>query len=580
MRGWGGRLLPLLLSWIGLGLGAPLAQERVFTRQVDGRQLCSVQVTPYFGSGIGWGASFVRVEAVGVDSQPHRIEIEIGTQPWVPADVALHRVVLLQPGERSRVFLLLPTAATQQFDLRVTIDGNPEFGDLRGNRSGGGHAGLLVTDRSELLAGAIDVMQQLQRSTKVKPDVEVCAPGDLPDDWRMFTAFHVVLVDGRSNVPGPQQEALRRFVHAGGTVAIGGPELLPAGALRELGELALRDGVARHGLGRCVALDVRLAGEATAETIRLLPGPGGGIWPLPRELRDPVEIPGLGNVSVTVFLLVILAFAVVAGPVNFFYLRRRKQPMLALLTVPLLGFGTTAVMLLYGLLHDGFGVRGSIRSWSLLDQRRHEVAAVATEALFSGFTPGAFPVAADRLLLAPMAQQRDNQRSPHRWHFDGDTNSIDGGILPSRTVTPLLTGAQTACRQRLRVKTNTDGSLRAVSDDLRPRGELLLRDRDGTYWRGAGGVLQRCSERDAEARVRQLRWGAAAYEGIDLSDSSSTRVMLSFVRELGGKDGLPIGSYLGRFDAPPWLDGDGLRAEHLSGDHLVFGLLSPEDFLP
>lgn len=578
MRRWA-RGLSLLLSWIGAGLGALAAQEQVFTRQADGRQLCSVQVAPYFGSGIGWGASFVRVEAVGVDSQPHRIEIDIKNPSWVQADVSLHRVVQLQPGERTRLFLLLPTAVMSNFDLYVTIDGDPEYSDLQTNR-GGGLAGLLVTDRPELLAGAVDVMQQLQRSTKVKPDIEVCAAGDLPDDWRMFTAFHLVLVDGRGNLPGPQQEALRRFVHAGGSVAVGGPQLLPAGALRELGEQAQRDGVARHGLGRCVALDPRFSGEATAAAIAELPAPGAGVWPLSRDLRDPLEIPGLGNVPITVFLLVILAFAVVAGPVNFMALRRRKQPMLALVTVPLLGFGTTAVMLLYGLLHDGFGVRGSIRSWSLLDQRRHEVAAVATEALFSGFTPGAFPVAADRLLLAPMAQQRANSRSPHRWHFDGDNNTIDGGILPSRTVTPLVTGTQTACRQRLRVKAGPDGGLRAVSDDLRPRGDLLLRDRDGTYWRGTDGVLQRTSQQDAEARLRQLRWGAAAYVGVDLSDSSTTSATVAFVRELGGKSELPVGSYLGRFEAPPWLDGGGLQAEHLSGDHLVFGLMSPEDFLP
>lgn len=570
------RPAPRWLPWLLCG-GALSAQEQVFTHQVDGQQVCSVQVSPFFGSATGWGAGFVRLQAVGVDSRAHTLEVEIAAPTWMPSDIRLHRTVVLQPQERSRTFLPLPTTSQRNFQVIVTIDGEPFFGNLA-TGGGGGMAGLLVSERAELLPTAIDVMQRLQRSSKVKPDVEVCPAGDLPDDWRMFTAFDLVLVDGRDSVPGPQQEALRRFVHAGGRVAVSAPQLLPAGALRDLGELAQRAGVAQHGIGHCVALDARFAEDGNGG-IGALPGPGAGVWPLPLELRNPLEIAGLGQVPITVFLLVILAFAVVAGPVNFLALRRRKQPMLALLTVPLLGFGTTAAMLLYGLFHDGFGVRGSARSWSVLDQRRHEVAAISTEALFSGFTPGAFGLPADRLLLAPMAQMRDDRRSPHRWHFDGNDNSLDGGVLPSRTVTPLLVGTQTACRQRLRIKADAGGTLRALSDDLQPSGELLLRDRDGTYWRGEDGVLRQCSERDAVAALRQLRWAAANYEGQDQRYGGSSQDSLRFVREFGG-EALPPGSYLGWFASPPWLAGKGLQVEHVAAEHLVLGLLAPEDFLP
>lgn len=556
-------------------------QEQVIAHEVDRQHVCSVQVSPYFGTGAGIGAGFVRIEGVGVDNRPHRIEVQLRTQPWSSSDISLRRELRLQPAERSRLFLPLPATQNSHFELTVTIDGVAYVNDMRAGTMQGA-VGLLVTDRSETLAVATDMLLQLQGGApkgRSAPQTVQCAGMDLPADWRMFTGFHVVLVDGRSRLATEQQEALRRFVHAGGNVVVGGPELLPAGPLRDLGERALQSGEVTHGLGRCVPVGGGFRFDEPA--IALLPRVGRGVWPMPLELTAPIRIPGLGEAPVTLFLLVILAFAIVAGPVNFLALRRRKKPMLALVTVPLLGFGTTIVIVLFGMFHDGFGVRGTTRSWSLLDQRRHEVASVGVHSLFSGFTPGAFALADGELLLAPQAQLRGDRRSPHRWHLDGDTNKIDGGMLPSRTVTPLLSAEQGACRQRLRVKRGPGDTLVAATDgDLVLAGELLLRDRDGEYWRGDATGLARCSERDALSRLRRLRLGVASYEHQVDRDHGAQRVELPFVLDFGGEGSLSPGSYCGLFRRPPWLTDLGLATEEQESTHLVVGLLAPEDFLP
>lgn len=560
-------------------LRAPLAaQERVFVHEVDHQHVCSVQVTPFFGANLGYGYGFVRVEAVGVDNRPHRIDLQMAMRPWRDGDVAVHRSLRLGPGERSRMFLPWPSTQQSSIWLTLTIDGRRYEEDLDGPRAQGA-VGLLVSDRSEMLAAGIDALQHLHTGARGKPELPQCAALDLPADWRMFTGFHAVLVDGRAQLDTTQQEALRRFVHAGGSVAIGAPELLPAGALRELGERAQRIGWTQHGLGRCVALGANLQGGLVG--MAPLPRPGLGVWPLPMELYAPLQIPGLGEVPITLFLLVILAFGVVAGPVNFVALRRRKQPMLALLTVPLLGLGTTAAILLYGMFHDGFGVRGSVRSWNLLDQRRHEVVAIGAMSLFTGFTPGEFTLAGDQMLLAPLAQVRSDQRSPHRWHLGGDDNTLDGGVLPSRTVTPLLTATQTACRQRLRVKSRDDSLLQLLSDgDLQAVGSLVLRDRDGHYWIGPADRLARCAEREAMSQLGRLRRTLGAYEASATDYSPGSQVQLPFVAELGGAKELPVGSYCGVFASPPWLANAGLSFDAQDSQHLVLGLLSPEDFLP
>ncbi|MEE8327937.1 MAG: hypothetical protein V3R32_03985, partial [Nitrosomonadaceae bacterium] len=49
-------------------------------------------------------------------------------------------------------------------------------------------------------------------------------------------------------------------------------------------------------------------------------------------------IPGLGDVPLGLFFLILLVFAVCVGPVNYFYWRRRRRLAMLLLTVPVAGF--------------------------------------------------------------------------------------------------------------------------------------------------------------------------------------------------------------------------------------------------
>jgi hypothetical protein len=209
------------------------------------------------------------------------------------------------------------------------------------------------------------------------------------------------------------------------------------------------------------------------------------------------------------------------------------------------------------------------------------VVAIGALSLFTGFTPGEFTLAGDQMLLAPRAQVRTDQRSPHRWHFDGDDNTLDGGVLPSRTVTPLLTATQTVCRQRLRVKPRDGRLLQLLSDgDLQAVGSLVLRDRDGNYWIGPADRLALCREHEAMNQLERMRRLLGAYVSSGLDGSEDSPVQLPFVAELGGARELPVGSYCGVFAAPPWLARAGLSFDAQDSQHLVLGLLSPEDFLP
>src|SRR5690606_28515300 len=102
--------------------------------------------------------------------------------------------------------------------------------------------------------------------------------GDLPGDWRLFTAYPLILVDGQSPLAAETQEALRRYVHAGGVVCIGGVERLPAGPLRSLGEAAT-EGVHRHGLGACRSVGAGFGGNGVAVAAAELAEWSFRVWP-------------------------------------------------------------------------------------------------------------------------------------------------------------------------------------------------------------------------------------------------------------------------------------------------------------
>jgi hypothetical protein len=375
-------------------------------------------------------------------------------------------------------------------------------------------------------------------------------------------------------VTGELQESLRRALFAGVTVLVVAPEALPSGALQAL----LRAGVEAHGLGRLLAVSASASSES----------PTTRLFPVEAVLRLEAPIPGLGDAPVRVFLLVIVLFAVVAGPVNFLWLRRRKQPLLALVTVPVLGFSTTAAIVGFGFLHDGFGVHGVVQSWTWLDQGTHEAATWSSRTLFPGRAPGAFVVDADTLVVAPRATQRPDGAAD-RFHFDIGSTRLDGGVLPSRTPTPLVTVQQGIVRQRLVVQRDGNG-LQVLGDGgVQPVGGVVLRDLDGGFWLGSGGHLTKADAGAARTAFSRLRREAFASMRLEVEETrwrrrgqpAETREVDHVVGELAERmlpyADLEPGGYVAVVARPPWLAEHGMQPTYDQERHLVRGRLAAAD---
>jgi hypothetical protein len=561
-------------------VGALRAQESTIVHTVEDRKVCSVHVAPCWGAVGGFGLGFVRFEVENHDSEPHRLQVSIWSHSWDASDIRMQRELNLGPEERARFFLPLPCVSGRPA-LEVVIDGVTRQSRL-GMGRGEVLTGLCIADRADVLPQALDVLQAMPSSypAGAAPVQVHCRPSDLPADWRMFTGFHAVVIEGRSRIDGDVQEALRRFVFGGGTIVVAAADRLPAGALRELCAQAGDDEPIAHGLGLCCVIPA-FGGDTSRMRARVaqLPRAGSGTWPMQQGLSREQPIPGLGRAPMGAFLLVILVFSVLVGPVNFLVLRRLRRPMLALVTVPALGFSTTAMMLGYGMFHDGFGTRGVVTSWTVLDQDRHECAVIAARTLFAGLAPDSCTMGPETLLLAPRAFWRQNRRAADRWHLAQDA-VLDGGVLPSRTSTPLLTAQQGTARQRLRVQSTGERELEVLGDGgVEPIGEVVLRDLAGDWWCGTTPVLHRVSSSEGETALQRLLLAAGRLETIDDANGTMFFNVGTLVALCIGGAGLRPGCYATRVARASWLDEHGLSVAYDRQEHFVFGRMQEQDFV-
>ncbi|MBK8096776.1 MAG: hypothetical protein IPK26_06695 [Planctomycetes bacterium] len=566
------RTASLRLLLLVVVLAALPAQDRKqHVRQVDGQPVCTVVTLKTPGANRRGGQGYVLIDAVSNDGQAHRVSLRLWTPQGAEPFVELARVLEVGPGEQARAVLPLPCGRMDP-GLEVVIDGddrNSEWPTHRGETT----AALIVTDRPDRTAesGALATAVLQIAGGGSPPAILPRLPGELPNDWALLSGFDLILVDGASKLSAEAMEVLRRYAFAGGRLVVGRADRLPPGPLATA--CAQLDVPGRIGLGR-----LAVVGQLTAEFAdQVQPMFAGKLdaasGPAPAGFWSSLAIPGLGKPPVKVFLLVILAFAVLMGPVNMGWLRKRRRPLLALVTVPAIGLGTTALILGYGFFHDGFGIRGVQRSLSLLDQRSHEAASVAARTVFAGLAPDRLDLPAGTVLSAP------------RLVF-GDDGHMDGGTLPSRTPTVLTTAWQGTARQRLRFRQVADDTLEVLTDtELRPAAgtPMFVRLPDGTWFHGTDGRLQRLAGnkvRPAWQRLAERLGELETDPDLEPSNWSTTgerqKSFANYVQQqFGGM--LEPGSYLLLSDAAPWAPDHGLRATWHLTQHWVHGRFGEED---
>jgi hypothetical protein len=220
-------------------------------------------------------------------------------------------------------------------------------------------------------------------------------------------------------------------------------------------------------------------------------------------------IPGVKGVPVYAFLILITLFTVLIGPLNYFFLKGRKQLYILVVSIPAIAFLTSIMLFGYSAVAHGFGIKSRIRSVTVLDQRSKTALTTSRVAMFAGMAPSSGLQFSPETAVYPLwAEEQTFRGGSVDWT---DTQSFQGSWLRSRTRTQFVTVTHRRERGRVEFESPANGKM-AVSNGLEWKIEMLVAaDEKGNLYVArnipAGGStrMQRATNDDFESLSKLLR---------------------------------------------------------------------------
>jgi len=413
------------------------------------------------------------------------------------------------------------------------------------------------------------------------------APRDLPLDPMAYTSLDGVIVDWESvSLDRDTLGALLAWVRLGGRAWIlgAGPGVideLPGVGEWDEKRFELEQGsgwrILRHGVGRLLLADGRqLLDPGRVATVvpffvdasKSLPMAGssdGTDWPAAARLRD------IGAVTAKGGALALMLFVIVIGPVNLFVVgRRKKRPILLLVTTPILSLVASLLFLAYGVFRQGLDIKVASQSVTLLDQRSHRAVTIERRELFAGFVGGRglrpaagtcvspFPPLVDEShYYGRRADRRDESFAVEL----GAERLLRGDFLPPREEARQLLYREAAARERLEIR-RENGRLVAVNGFGVALRQVVVCDPEGKLHRAGGIEPGGAAPLEPLPATPGLR-GNFAELWRDAAQALAT----------DGPAPLPAGSYAAHLASSPFTDATGLELTHQNGRHAVVGIL-------
>ena len=359
---------------------------------------------------------------------------------------------------------------------------------------------LVISDRKEDLRAIGQALEDMHgkgygaaSSDKMLRQI---LPEEMPEGWTSYTQIGSIGVSARAAelMSRARRDDLRKWVATGGTLFIYRPLMAQSNSLELImGQdhgASLNADARSHYFGsvRVVHSDP-FAWTASnwmdflQKDIRHREGSfrsrfGFEQNQLGEESRNfMLKIPGVGDVPVRSYAVIITIFALVIGPLNYFVLKKKRKLHLIFVITPAAAVLVTAGMVTYGLFSEGLGIKGKCLSLTYLDQQRHEAVSIGRMALYAGMSPSGGMVFGSETAVFPAA----GEMGPGTLEL-GSSQRFAGGYLPSRTVVNFVTANVGPSRARLMVRRTVDGLEVANGLGVGIK-EIHLMDRAGTTFR-------------------------------------------------------------------------------------------------
>jgi hypothetical protein len=567
----------------------------------------------------GWAPIFVEVR--NESGSEKAIKLRADSTDWRGRRQVVCEFVLEAGGSRS-IELLAPVDVLNSSDYLVNVEAGGERLWLNGivGKSGvdpSQRAVLLVTEREfeagELerwnagvadAAGHVDLASHFgvlgapvrrksagAGTTPASVEIALARRGELARQTAAYSSLDLVVLDAQAQWPSESDAAgLAAWLRSGGELAVIGANAERAaralGALDEwmqprfeftdatVGGAGYRCGLGRLWIERASSLDEDGDGEiATLEERRfallgsILSGrkstaPSAAGW---RGDKVPAALE-LETLPHRTFAVLLIAFALLIGPLNFWFVARRKRPVLLLVTIPVISVAVTLLLLVYGVLFQGLDVKTASWSTTVLDQRTHRSSTLELRHLFaglapaSGLRPGAGTVVCDAGVSTGLYRDRGLTFNAR---YDGGL-LLSGDYLPTRRRVIQALSADRAERARLEVEFS-DGRAQVQNNLGADVLALIVRDESGAAFAsekrlavGERATLERVG--DEAALEHQTKYLTNAMPLTAIQDDYR----------------LPAACYLAQLDRGAFLDDCGVECNELEGYHVVLGVLGVE----
>ena len=507
-----------------------------------------------------------------------------------PAGTTVTQTVRLARGDRVRLTVPVPIYADNE-NIRFEIfeDGRAleqfNYNGFQSRARPDDAAALIVADSSTAFgkaaaswprniaassgAGATVMVSPGGSSSAPRALDFLLHPARLPSNWLGFTSLRAVVIGPEewNQLDQGQKTALLTWTACGGDLIVVDGDVAALFSAGQRPPGAILDGAAgAYFFGRVHVMSSAAVAQGGLSGVLSKTGPlQDATWALPanragdwgaieaRGFRLP--IPGIGGVPARAYLSILFVFSLLIGPANYWFLRRKRQQVLLVLTTPIISMIFILLLAGYVVAGEGLGVRGRAASFTMLDQARRQAATRASASLYAaGLSPaGGLRFARDSAIYA-LGPEGDGSRAPQALDLTQAQHFADG-VIEARAPTNLETIAFRQARERLNFSREA-GGLRVVNGLGAKVLELFYRE-SGTVYRaiesiaeGGQGTLKPSTDRPSDVVPPRL--------------PLSRRFAHVF-------DNLPEGSYVAVLERSPFWDPGVKRVEERSSFHVVFG---------
>ena len=317
-----------------------------------------------------------------------------------PGTTRIRQTVRLGRGDRVRLTLPLPVFAdSESIRFEIQEEGRVleqfSFSSFQSAAPANDASALIVADPAgdfkKLAVGWPRPITAAARASigmggRSAPPLDfMLEPGRLPANWIGYTSLRAVVIGPSewAQLNEAQKSALMTWTACGGDLILADGE--PGVRAHFFGRIhrTTADAITRDGLASVLA-----AADKVRDPNWALPANRARDWNVIAARGFRLPVPGVHGVPARAYLIILIAFSLLIGPANYWFLWRKRQQVLFVLTAPLISVLFIVVLAGYVVAGEGLAVSGRAMTFTMLDQAKAQAATHGSASLYAaGMTP-------------------------------------------------------------------------------------------------------------------------------------------------------------------------------------------------